>query len=142
MIYFIRAGIAGPVKIGVAKNVSQRLRGLQTAHHQKLNIIREIEGERSDEQKLHRAFAPYRITGEWFTYTDSMLVISPSDIPDIPFVVNVRHRQDNYPAVSFRLSKEQLAELETKAAAKGWKLSAYLKWRLFRRSKRSEDRPQ
>ena len=51
-------------------------------------------------------------------------------------------RNQDYPAVSFRLSKEQLAELESKASAKDMKLSAYLKWRLFRRSKPLEDRPQ
>ena len=56
MIYFIRAGDDGPVKIGVSENATQRVADLRTANPAKLSVIRLIEGGRLQERALHMEF--------------------------------------------------------------------------------------
>lgn len=80
-IYFIRAGEDGPVKIGWAVDPKQRLAALQTAHHEKLLILRVIDGEQAEEQELHRRFSQHRIRGEWFRFVDAMLAPDPLALP-------------------------------------------------------------
>lgn len=65
-VYFIRAGDA--VKIGIASDPHDRLAKLQTAHHQKLELIFVTKGGRAHERTLHKRFKPYALTGEWFRY--------------------------------------------------------------------------
>lgn len=79
-VYFIRAGIDGPIKIGTASDPRARLHELQTAHHDVLQLVREVDGDRSVEVGFHRHFAEYRIRGEWFTFHPSMLTIDPAAI--------------------------------------------------------------
>lgn len=76
-IYFIRAGEYGPVKIGVADDVRNRLRELQCANHEKLALIRNFAGDQPVERWLHRHFAAQRVRGEWFWFSDDMLTIDP-----------------------------------------------------------------
>ena len=66
MIYVIQAGEAGPVKIGVASDVRKRVGSLQTASPAPLSILHVFEGEEAEERALHRRFAAYRQSGEWF----------------------------------------------------------------------------
>jgi hypothetical protein len=74
MIYMIRAGEDGPVKIGfTASDATKRLRGLQTSHSQRLSIIRLFEGDMADEKRLHIMFADLRRSGEWFNFSRAML---------------------------------------------------------------------
>lgn len=65
-VYFIRAKKSGMVKIGVALDPAERLRDLQTAAHEPLELLATIEGGRELEQRLHRTFAASRSSGEWF----------------------------------------------------------------------------
>lgn len=76
-VYFIRAGNAGPVKIGWANDVEARRRGLQTSHHQPLRLIRTIEGRRQTEGWLHGHFAAQRLEGEWFRFQPEMATVEP-----------------------------------------------------------------
>lgn len=75
MIYFIRAGADGPVKIGMAGNVASRLRGLQSAHWQTLHLVRTLAGGRLAEGRLHRHYAHLSLRGEWFSWDESMMTI-------------------------------------------------------------------
>lgn len=75
-IYFIQAGEAGPVKIGVATNVHVRIATLQTGHHEELRLLVAIPEQGSNhEAGLHHMFAAHRIRGEWFHPHDDVLAI-------------------------------------------------------------------
>ena len=77
MIYFMRAGDNGPVKIGSARDPAIRLRYFRTGNPEPLSIVRVIEGGRKEERALHQAFRHLRIQGEWFRFDESMLSIEP-----------------------------------------------------------------
>jgi hypothetical protein len=73
-IYFVRAGAAGPVKIGFSlKPVAARIKTLQIAHHEELRVIGRMRGTFEDEQSLHRRFAHLHIRGEWFRPENDLL---------------------------------------------------------------------
>jgi hypothetical protein len=70
MVYFIQAGNA--VKIGYAKEVNQRLKALQTGHHEKLTVLHTIitpdeKEDRRLEKLFHRALRTHHINKEWFS---------------------------------------------------------------------------
>ena len=74
MIYFIQEEKDGAIKIGYAKwRASARLRHLQIANPHKLYLLGVMEGEKSDEKKLHVLFKKYRIRGEWFCSCKKLL---------------------------------------------------------------------
>lgn len=65
------AGRERPVKIGMAQNVPARLDGLQTGHHDLLEIKSSREfpsrpAAEKAERRAHRHFASKRLRGEWF----------------------------------------------------------------------------
>lgn len=64
MIYFIRSGDF--VKIGYSIDPWGRMASLQTAHHQPLEMLAVMPGEKTDEREIHRRFRNYRERGEWF----------------------------------------------------------------------------
>jgi DNA-binding transcriptional regulator YdaS (Cro superfamily) len=72
-VYIIRAGEAGPVKIGHAADPQQRLGDLQVAHWERLTIIRLFVGGMADERVLHVRFSAHVIRGEWFNFTPEMM---------------------------------------------------------------------
>lgn len=72
-VYFIRAKLGGPVKIGIAKDVEQRLAALQTGCPFELEVLAVIpHGARKMERLLHRQFKSTRIHGEWFQPSDAL----------------------------------------------------------------------
>ncbi len=77
VVYFVRVGEEGPVKIGVATNLKQRLSGLQISHPEKLVVIRVIVGNHEVEKWLHDYFSKDKIRGEWFSYNMEMMTIEP-----------------------------------------------------------------
>jgi hypothetical protein len=79
MIYFIRAGECGPVKIGKADDVAARLAELQCGNHAELTLLRQVEGGRQTEIWFHRTFAAHRLRGEWFTFHPDMLTVEAPD---------------------------------------------------------------
>lgn len=72
-IYFIRAGDGGDIKIGHAHNVERRLKNLQVAQADHLQVLLTIPGDRSFEKRLHRKFSRSHIRGEWFRPTKALL---------------------------------------------------------------------
>lgn len=74
-VYMIQAGDErGPVKIGFAANPKRRLAALQTGHPERLSILRLFDGGKVDEASLHAKFSTFRLSGEWFSFHESMLV--------------------------------------------------------------------
>jgi len=65
-IYFVRAGAKGPVKIGYAVSVAERVALLQTGNHLPLLLLGVYPGTVALESMLHAKFARERIRGEWF----------------------------------------------------------------------------
>lgn len=76
-IYFIQAGEKGPIKIGVANNVANRLESLQTGNHEELRVIHsfQVSGKSKAfdfERQLHKYFRHKCIRREWFTVQTEM----------------------------------------------------------------------
>jgi hypothetical protein len=65
-LYFIQAGEEGPIKIGIASNVTKRLSMLQIGNAEELRVLALLECHPSVEDLLHGRFAEGRIRGEWF----------------------------------------------------------------------------
>ena len=70
-IYFLRSGLRGPVKIGVAKNVDNRVASLQIGNPHELLLITKVKCKSRAhafrlENELHKIFARKKIRGEWF----------------------------------------------------------------------------
>ena len=66
MVYFVQQGNKGPIKIGTSINPLRRLSELQTSHHEQLNIIGVVEGDKTVEKVFHKLFEKFRLYGEWF----------------------------------------------------------------------------
>ena len=66
MIYFIQEAGLGAIKIGYAKDISQRLSTIQVCCPSKIDLLGVIEGNHSEEEELHFLFKKDRIRGEWF----------------------------------------------------------------------------
>ena len=84
-VYFIRAGSAGPIKIGVARSVESRLKTLQTGNHLELRLVTAIKcRDRVDaynkEAQFHKMFERKRIRGEWFA--GSIRINQLSELPE------------------------------------------------------------
>lgn len=84
-VYFIQPGEQPVVKIGHAADPVARLAALQTAHYERLNIRRVIDGAEPEELWLHRKFGEHRIVGEWFKFLPQMMEIVPDlSVPPVP----------------------------------------------------------
>lgn len=67
MIYFAQALISLRVKIGhTEQNVTKRVSELQIGSPEPLDLLGFIEGDRTDEKRLHKRFAAHHVHGEWF----------------------------------------------------------------------------
>ena len=66
LVYFIQSATS-EIKIGMAIDVQARLKGLQTAHPVKLELLAFTIGGREQEKAYHATFADHRLHGEWFT---------------------------------------------------------------------------
>lgn len=69
-VYLVRAGCAGPVKIGWAFDIEARVKTLQTGNREPLNLVAFIAGSRVLEIEMHRLFADRALRGEWFDDRD------------------------------------------------------------------------
>lgn len=77
--YIVRSGDTGPVKIGHAESVADRIRALQTGHPEQLRLVRVIEGDGDIEGAFHERFKGHHIRGEWFQYVPEMASFEPSE---------------------------------------------------------------
>lgn len=65
-VYFIQAGLSGPIKIGWSANVKQRLAAAQVDNHEDLVLRATTPGGPALEARLHVVFHAAWIRGEWF----------------------------------------------------------------------------
>lgn len=65
-IYFIAPADRCSIKIGFSRRVAFRLRGLQLANAQPLELLAAVEGPATLEREYHKRFAAHRLHGEWF----------------------------------------------------------------------------
>lgn len=72
-VYFIQAGAAGPVKIGISRDVERRRGELQRLEREPLRVLATLEGTTQDERALHQRFAAHRLHGEWFSPAPELL---------------------------------------------------------------------
>lgn len=70
VIYFIRGG--DMVKIGITRDVDERLAALQTGSPVPLEVIGVMVGDAALESALHELFAAQRRHGEWFELCDDL----------------------------------------------------------------------
>jgi len=89
-IYFIGSElrVGARVKVGFSRHPEARLKQLQTAHSEKLQIFATKPGSVAEEEKYHRRWKTRRCEGEWFTVGDCIIdeinrlnALSPSDDP-------------------------------------------------------------
>ena len=74
MIYFLRCNCTnGFIKIGVARDLWQRIDTLKAASPYELRLVRVLAGGRSEERTIHEQFADARHRGEWFRPTENLL---------------------------------------------------------------------
>lgn len=69
-VYFIRGGEF--IKIGYAKNVQNRIAGLQTNCPYELKLVYSMPGTFQTEVGLHRRFKAHATSGEWFRWCDEI----------------------------------------------------------------------
>lgn len=72
MIYLIVCRETQTCKIGYSKEPNKRLKQLKTGNANTLELLHVQEGTIPQEQAIHKIFAQYRITGEWFQYNDDI----------------------------------------------------------------------
>jgi hypothetical protein len=70
VVYAIE-GAMGHVKIGTTTDLSSRVRELQTGSPVTLRVLAVCPGDRALEAALHRAYARYRVSGEWFALPEA-----------------------------------------------------------------------
>jgi len=76
LIYVIRNGSDGPVRIGFAKhNPQKRMEGLQIGNPVTLLLCMTIPGTLKLEQAIHRVLRGKRIRGEWFDWTPATRMV-------------------------------------------------------------------
>ena len=94
-VYFIQAGEGGPVKIGCAANVKKRIKELQCGCPEVIKLLREVEGNRSEEAWFHARFAKFRVrkNGEWFRFHEDMMT---EVFVDTPVVVLRKEPKNQY----------------------------------------------
>ena len=69
-IYFVQSGNTGPIKIGSAWDLYERLSSLQTGNPAEIYYLTSVDVPRAEvlhwERAVHREFSQMRIRGEWF----------------------------------------------------------------------------
>jgi hypothetical protein len=65
-VYAVAAGATGQVKIGYSTEPRKRVRNLQTAQTEQLQMVYLVPGTTELEAALHCRFQPHHIRGEWF----------------------------------------------------------------------------
>lgn len=73
MVYVIADKEKRYMKIGKANNPKSRLATIQTSMPFDVEIVAQIIGNYSIENRLHKLFKHLRLRGEWFTYSDEIL---------------------------------------------------------------------
>jgi hypothetical protein len=65
-LYIIQAECGGPIKVGIAQSPEARVVELQTGNPYPLRVIAQFDESANLEKVIHRQFADFRLSGEWF----------------------------------------------------------------------------
>lgn len=71
-VYFVQGENGGPIKIGRARNLWWRVRGLQAGNWVEIVLVGAVRGARELERALHVEFSSSKIRGEWFRDTPAL----------------------------------------------------------------------
>ena len=71
-VYFIQVDVDGPIKIGFAADIRDRMSNLQTSSPYDLKLLAWFEGTVADERAMHAKFSQHRLRGEWFRPADDL----------------------------------------------------------------------
>jgi hypothetical protein len=74
-LYFILNPMVGIIKIGIARDVMQRLNSLEMGGGVSLELLRVVPGAEHYERDLHLALDAYRLRGEWFAPSEEMMAL-------------------------------------------------------------------
>jgi hypothetical protein len=105
-VYFVRLGCAGPIKIGHAKDLKNRIDGLSTGSPYPLEVLATLHGTAQFERRLHRHLANTRARLEWFWPSAELTQI-------IDFA-----RDGNVTAIIERVAQSEALASQRKALAK------------------------
>lgn len=73
-IYFVQAGLFGPVKIGITNNLERMLEQARRFNPARLRILGIIPDQTAaNEAVIQRRFEHHKIRGEWFWPADDLL---------------------------------------------------------------------
>ena len=72
-IYFLYAEKANTIKIGITTNLKERFFRLQNACPEDLYLLKVIDGDAKEENRLHKMFRKYKAHSEWFTLNPELL---------------------------------------------------------------------
>jgi hypothetical protein len=78
LLYAILSPTAGQIKIGISAAPLERMKDLQWAHGQPLELLVEVDTRsytRTRERAIHRRLAPHRLAGEWFRSCPDVLAV-------------------------------------------------------------------
>ena len=73
-VYYAQSESGGPIKIGYASDVRQRIRDLKREHGALVLLAAESAESQQTETERHKRFASARSHGEWFRPTDELLM--------------------------------------------------------------------
>ena len=66
ILYVVQRGDDGPIKVGISRNLRQRVRVLQNGNAERVNVLRRYR-MLDIEKAIHRGLGRYlRLEGEWF----------------------------------------------------------------------------
>lgn len=71
-IYFMQTKQSRRVKVGIARDVKKRLKGIQNGNPETISVLHSFRGDRDVERALHHALRPWRLRGEWFSWSDPL----------------------------------------------------------------------
>jgi hypothetical protein len=112
-VYFIRCG--DKVKIGYSARPMDRLKALQTAHPEELQILRIMPGDQRTETRLHYMFRQHRVRGEWFLLAPEILQYikipeerprrqRPPVLPEVTKLLRLRRKHGANTAIGHHIS--------------------------------------
>lgn len=90
-VYFIYSEATGLVKVGFSNNPTKRFETLSTASPTPLQLLGFIGGGLALEKGLHHEFGKFRVTGEWFRMSPSIIAyMRQKGIPVPPLPNKIR----------------------------------------------------
>lgn len=122
-LYLIHDLDSNLLKIGRSKNAKKRLKQLQTANGNKLELVCVIKGSGSNETLLQEHFKDLRKEGEWFIFDESILdqfILLGGNIN------NYKEKKENYikEKKEKKFTKPTVEEIQAYIAEKGYHIDA------------------